>query len=196
MNPEEIKQLLEKYYSGETSPAEEIILKEFFFRSNIPGELEPEKEIFSYYFNLSGIPAPSDDFEKRIFGAVDDAEQEITDLSRRKLFRYLTGIAAGLLILTASYFFLSRSRMPADTFSDPELAYNEAMKILYDVSNRMNTGTHILKKVGMMQHAADEGFKILHEPAVIAGEKMKPLYLLNNVHSALENEENRNSIKH
>jgi len=58
--------------------------------------------------------------------------------------------AAGLLIMVGSYFFFSNKNELHDTFTDPEIAYAETMKILMDVSNRLNKGTKNLEPVGII----------------------------------------------
>jgi len=190
MTTEEIKQLLEKYYNGESSVDEEIILKEFFSREIIPDELKAERDIFSYYLKSSGIPLPSDGFTGRIISSIDKEEINLASFRKRRIFRALTTIAAGILILAGSYLLFKNKSEQADTFSDPEIAYNEAMKILYDVSARLNRGTKGLEKVGMMQDAANESFNILNKPASIVSEKMKSLDMLNDAFSLIGKKQN------
>jgi len=70
MNSEEIKHLLQKYFDGDTTLEEEISLKNFFSGGDIPEELNVEKEIFKYFILSAEIPAPSADFEEKIFSAI------------------------------------------------------------------------------------------------------------------------------
>ena len=86
MNTGEIKQLLEKYYNGESSVDEELILKEFFSREIVPEELEAEKNIFRFYLHSSGTPLPSEDFTKTILSAVDDEEINLTKFRKRRIW--------------------------------------------------------------------------------------------------------------
>jgi hypothetical protein len=191
MNTEEIKQLLEKYYNGKSSIDEELILKDFFSREIVPDELEIEKDIFIYYSESSAMPLPSEGFGARIINAIDDQVKNHTGFRRRRIYRTVTGIAAGILILTGSYFFFTYRSEPADTFSDPEIAYNEAMKILYAVSAQLNNGTRELGKIGMMQDAANESIIALKRPAVIVEEKLKTLEKLHNAYMLLNNDQNK-----
>lgn len=64
MKQKEIKQLLEKYYDGQTTGKEEILLKKYFSQARVPAGLRDEMEIFRYYSQSSLIPEPSADFEK------------------------------------------------------------------------------------------------------------------------------------
>ena len=191
MNTKEIKQLLEKYYNGESSIDEELILKDFFSREIVPDELEIEKDIFIYYSESSAIHLPSEGFGTRIINAIDDYEKNHAGFRWSRIYRTVTGIAAGILILAGSYFFFTYRSEPADTFSDPEIAYNEAMKILYVVSSRLNNGTRELEKVGMMQDAVNESIITLKRPAVTVGEKLKTLEMLHNTYMLLDSDRNK-----
>lgn len=185
MNTDEVKKLLEKYYEGDSSVDEELILKEFFSRNEVPEELEAEKDIFCCFLQLSGMPLPSGGFTDRIISAVDDEDILFKRSDRRKIFRIVTGIAASLLIIAGSYLFFNyRSEQP-DTYSDPELAYNEAMRILVDVSVRLNRGTMELRKVGMMQDVLDKSFETLNKPSLMVSEKLQALEMLNNPFSII-----------
>jgi hypothetical protein len=175
MNPEEIKHLLERYYEGESTGEEERLLKEFFSKHDILEDLYDEKEIFKYYVQSAGIPEPSSDFESRIISALDSVDRDSISLKHRRIYGILTGIAAGLLILTGSYFFFIHKQGPRDTFSDPEIAYAETMKILYNVSARFNKGTKVLETVGQLENITAKSLKTINKPAGILEEKLKAL---------------------
>lgn len=46
---QEAEKLIEKYYEGETSVAEENLLREYFSGKNVPAKFEAEKAIFGYF---------------------------------------------------------------------------------------------------------------------------------------------------
>jgi hypothetical protein len=175
MNQEEIKQLLDKYYNGETTSEEELLLKKFFSQQNIPEELRDEKSIFSFYMKAGALPKPSADFDKRILSALDMVDNISLSFKRRKIFGIITGVAAGMLILAGTYFFLIRKSEPRDTFTDPEIAYAETMKILYDVSSRLNHGTQALEPIGALQLETQKSFKTINKSTSIFKEKIRPL---------------------
>jgi hypothetical protein len=185
MNTDEVKKLLEKYYEGDSSIDEELILKEFFSRDEMPEEFKAERDIFCYFLQSSGMPLPSGGFTDRIISAVDDADIRLKRSDRRRIFRIVTGIAASILIIAGSYLYFNYRSEQADTYSNPELAYNEAMKILVDVSVRLNRGTMELGKVGMMQDVLDKSLETLNKPTSIVGEKMQALDLLNDPFSII-----------
>jgi DNA-directed RNA polymerase subunit H (RpoH/RPB5) len=181
MNSEEIKRLLEKYYEGNSTSKEELLLKKFFNEEDVPEDLNDEKEIFMYYRQSSQIPEPSADFEDRIVSAINAENGDIVRIKRRRLYVTLSGIAAGLLILAGSYFFFTSRSEPRDTFSDPELAYAETMKILYNVSARLNHGTQALGKISLLQDETQKSLVTINRSASVFTEKMKPLINLSKV---------------
>lgn len=176
MNPEEIKHLLQKYFDGDTTLEEEISLKNFFRGGDIPEELNVEKEIFRHFILSAEIPEPSADFEEKIFSAIGrDDGNTAQSVRRRRLYMTLTGAAAGFLILAASYFFFTGRQEPRDTYSDPELAYAETMKILIDVSARLNKGTESLAQLNSLKEETRKSIETITRSTALIEEKMRPL---------------------
>jgi len=175
MNKEVIKQLLEKYYAGESTLEEELMLKRFFSQENVPEDLSGEKVIFSYYLQSSVVPEPSSGFENDIISALDAVDHQSSGFKRRRIFGILTGIAAVMLLLTATYFFFVQKSGPRDTYSDPEVAYAETMKILTEVSIRLNHGTQALEHLSVLQDETQKSITTVNRSASMLKEKMKPL---------------------
>ena len=153
MKEEELKELLEKYYDGSSSPDEEELIRSFF-AENSPKGFEAEKEIFSFFNTKKPIPDPSIDFELRIIEGIGSSEAERSVL--RGLFIKVAGVAASLIILAGSYLILSQRSRSVDTFTDPSLAYAETMKILYAVSVKMNKGTTGLEPVARLSDITEK----------------------------------------
>lgn len=172
MNQEEIRQLLEKYYSGESTLDEENTLREFFRRDDIPAEFMDEQAVFSFYDDRREIPEPSAGFEERILSAIDGSERKY---AKRKLYTIMSGIAATIMIVAGSYFFFFNEQPLEDTYSDPEIAYAETMKILYDVSARLNKGTKSLGKIRLMESETQKGLEKLNGSASLFNEQIRPL---------------------
>ena len=175
MNSEEIKRLLEKYYEGETTTGEELLLKKFFSLENVPPDLRGDQEIFRYYFQAAEIPEPSTGFEKRIISAIESEVKDSDRIKRRRLFVTISGIAATLLILMGSYFFFTNRSEPRDTYSDPEVAYAETMKILYQVSARLNKGTKALGHLSTLQDETQKTMETVGRSTAKIENSMKPL---------------------
>ncbi|MBG0860880.1 MAG: hypothetical protein IQL11_15380 [Bacteroidales bacterium] len=179
MYKEDIKKLLEKYYNAQSSEEEELILKRFFREADIPSDLQFEKELFNYIGKSEPVPEPSEGFEERIIAAIDRSDSTFSIPRRRKLFITVTSIAAGLLILTGSYFFFINRTKTIDTFSDPRIAYAEAMKILYDVSVSMNRGTEALGTIGMMEDIPRKSLETINKSTTAVEDKLKILGYFN-----------------
>jgi hypothetical protein len=192
MNSEEIKRLLEKYYAGDSTSEEELLLKKFFSEEDAPGDLNDEKEIFMYYSQSSHVPEPSADFEDRILSAINTEDKDIVRIKRRKLYVTLSGIAAGMLILAGSYFFFTNKSELRDTYSDPELAYAETMKILYEVSSRLNHGTQALEQISQLQDKTQKSLATINKSTNIIKERMKPVDNLFEAMGKMSNNNKRN----
>jgi hypothetical protein len=175
MNSEEIKRLLEKYYSGESSLEEELVLRNYFGKPDVSEELTNEKAIFRYYQDLSEIPEPSVGFEDRIVSAVEGIDNKSVRFKNRRIFGMIAGIAATILIITGSYFFFINRSGPAETFSDPEIAYAETIKILYAVSSRLNQGTKELERINSMRDVTRESIETISKSASSLTQVYKPL---------------------
>jgi hypothetical protein len=175
MNSEEIKRLLEKYYEGATTSDEELLLKKFFSGENISPDLRNDMEIFRYYMQMAEIPEPSTEFEEKIISAIDREDKSIAGFKRRWLFGTLSGIAAAMLILAGSYFFFTNRSEPRDTYSDPEVAYAETMKILYQVSSRLNQGTKALGRLSALQDETQKTMATVSRSTAKIEDNIKPL---------------------
>lgn len=147
MKEEKLKELLERYYNGNTSDEEEFLLKEYFSGNDILPGYEAETEIFRFYSANERMAAPSDKLESSILDSIDYLEEDRklkkSIFKRRRII--IISAAASLLILAGSYFFFISRTGPKDTYNDPRIAYAEAKRILYDVSVRLNRGTQTLQ---------------------------------------------------
>lgn len=143
MKKTDIEILLRKFYEGTSTEEEEKILKEFFRHTDIEWP-EVDKNIINYLNEAASVPAPSDDFETRIIASVKN---------RNKLTvkRYVSSIAAALVILISGTWYISERYRVEDTFSDPEIAYAEAVRILYEISLIINSATDELKSVSELR---------------------------------------------
>jgi hypothetical protein len=175
MNEEELKRLIEKYYNGESTEEEESTLRDFFRKNNIPEGYEAEKLIFSYYAESAEVPEPSIDFEARILAGIDASETKRGSQKIKKYLLPLLSAAAGLLILVGSYFFFIDRAEPSDTFTDPEIAYAETIKILRDVSAQLNRGVRVLEPVGKINEVTKKSFETINRSTKIVEKNLKNL---------------------
>ncbi|HKL66912.1 MAG TPA: hypothetical protein VJ877_03385 [Bacteroidales bacterium] len=140
MNWSALDRLLDKYYSGDTTPGEVEQLLEYLGQPGLPGQYEEDRLLLQSLYGDEAAPEPSPDFNKRILNAIDDYEAE-KKLSRAKRQLYaVVSAAASVLIIISIWFTVGRGSSFEDTYSDPQLAYNETVEILYTVSANLNRG--------------------------------------------------------
>jgi hypothetical protein len=175
MNTKELNRLLEKYYKGESTEAEEEKLRRFFSGENIPEGYDTEKAIFCYYDEANAIPEPSYDFEARILDGIDRYEEGRRKFSIRRHLIPSLSAAAGILLLAGSYFFFIHRSEPRDTFTDPQIAYAETMKILMNVSSQLNRGAMALEPVGKMNEMTTKSLESIHKSTKIVERNLKSL---------------------
>lgn len=193
MKENKLKELLNKYYEGETSSKEELNLKKYFSGNDVLPGYEAEKEIFSYYSGMEKIIVPSADFEMRIIKSVDDLERIKLKNNNRRRYITLFSVAATILVIIGSWFFLLREREPADTFSDPSLAYIETMRVLNNVSVNLNRGTEALEPVFYLTGAARRGMRSVDRSLSAFSEGLRKAGLTVNPDET-ENKQNKEAI--
>lgn len=168
MKKEELDRLIARYYDGSASNEDEKRLKAFFSRRDIPAGYETEKAIFSFLSGYSEIIEASADLEERIISRLDTKEKKGI---ARKYLTVLSGVAAAIIIMIGSWFFFVNNSHK-DTYDDPELAYSAAVRILYDVSSKLNQGALALEPVSKMNIPVEE-LKMINETQNTIGKSFK-----------------------
>lgn len=179
MNKERIDELLEKYYCGSTSLEEEQELKSWFSGNGDFTGYEAEVEIFSHYDRSVTTPEPAPDFEERLIKAVEKLENEDRIRHLRQRYISILSAAATVLILISSWFLFNNRKEPRDTFSDPRLAYAETLKILNEVSVKLNHGTRALREISKVQSIARVSRSSFDKSALIISGNLKRSGLFN-----------------
>jgi hypothetical protein len=152
MNLQEIKKLLEKFYEGETTLAEEQQLQEFFARDDIPAGMKVFRDQFRYFSAQKEVSLTDREFDRRVMEDIMPQKPASLMADRRFRIRVVIGIAAVILLLVGIFTVFDRySRKIEDSYKDPKVAYIEARKIMLFVSNRLNKGTEQLDKVAKFQ---------------------------------------------
>ncbi|HET6528183.1 MAG TPA: HEAT repeat domain-containing protein [Balneolaceae bacterium] len=104
MNTRKIKQLIDKYFAGESSLEEEQQLREYFRRENIPDELKSYAGQFRYFEEQSNQPANIDPLAKIDFEKEPDARLEkIVEKPVSGAFTWPVRIAAGFILLLIGF---------------------------------------------------------------------------------------------
>ena len=189
-----IEELLEKYYHGDTSTAEENTLRDYFRSGKVPAHLEADARMFRYFSARDKDTLPGD-LQSRLESMVDSAERDSVDSAEQaqaedaglthtnrveqnkaaepikrqigggiKLrYYWYTGAAAVILILLGLFIDMQIKKnglyeVRQDTYDDPYIAYAEARRVLYLVSDKMNSGRKPLKNIEKL----DAGVEYMH----------------------------------
>lgn len=189
MKEERLKELLGRYYGGSTSESEETELKNFFSGDSVPEGYDAEKAIFGLFSQNEALAEPSEGFSKRIINAIDDLEKnQKSNHARDRYIVIFSSAAAILLLILGSYFFFSGRSSIEDTFSDPQIAYAETMKILNEVSVKLNRGTKALKPLERIENLS-AGLGSFDRSADIISKNLQRIKILN------EMSDNKKQIK-
>lgn len=144
MNPAILKQLIDKYFDGETSLEEEHQLRDFFQQEELPDAFAQLKAYFLASDELSG-EVLGEDFdtllEKKLL-----AESKT---QQRKIITYfISGVAATILLLISVWLGtqLFQPKEVYGTITDPKIAFMETKKVLGDISQRLNEGLEPAKQ--------------------------------------------------
>ena len=157
----QIEEILEKYYRGETGSDEENLLRKFFSGTDIPEHLETEARLFTY-FTREKDNTLTVEMEKRLGSKISSSKPRTPFMGINRRFYWISAAAVVLILL--GLFLDTQIRRNSilevrqDTFEDPYLAYVEAKKVLYLMSDKMNVAKKPLENLEKL----DEGVDYMH----------------------------------
>ena len=149
-----IEQLLEKYYHGESNLEEERKLQWFFQTQDVPERFQADKKLFRYYYQTKTeelVPG----LNERLTDLIDKQDGAGRRLVSNRFLRWAGSAAAIIVVLVAVWMGTKEMYSPQasdfqDTYDDPVIAYNETKKVLFLVSGKMNTGTKSLQTLNSL----------------------------------------------
>ena len=159
MDSKKIEQLLEKYWSCETSLEEEKELRDYF-NSNNSAEAHGDAASLFRYFESERNRTGAEDIERNVTKEIRN-RQRGKIISMVNVYR-MARIAAGLLVVVVATYFVRqevRKSYPpeiADTISDPKLALEETKKALMMISKGFGKAKEGASKVNMFNEAEDK----------------------------------------
>jgi hypothetical protein len=161
MNFKEIEELLEKFYEGDTTPAEELQLRDFFTREELPPHLSTHADLFRYYKEAGKEELPDPEFESRFIATIGETPV-IQKNSTRKQFFFLTGIAAAILLLAGLVFTFRNDVFLHSTknSTDREIAYQQTKFALAMLSANFNKGLDQAQNLGNFETGLNEVQKL------------------------------------
>ena len=145
-----IEDLLEKYFQGETSIAEEKELKDYFSSPNVAQHLEQYKPMFGYFSQVK---------EQK-------STQTIPLKTKKQNVAWLSIAASVVVLLGIGTFYVSeKNTAPAvaqtelGTYDDPEEALAATQKALALLSNKVNVGIESVQYIKEYEQSKNKIFK-------------------------------------
>jgi len=159
MDSSKLQQLLQKYWSGETTLEEEQLLKDHFQQAEVPDKLREVAAMFRYYEQTKKNALNDIAFDRTLI-------EKVTGKSKQGRMRSLVfnsmRIAAGVVVVMAATWFIRkeiRQTTPqevVDTYNDPKLAFEETKKALMMISKSFGNAEEQAKKINMFNEAQEE----------------------------------------
>jgi len=140
-----IEALLEKYFEGKSTEAEEKELQQHMKRSDLPEHLKESAVLFEFYQHQQAELVLGKEFDKKLLAQLDT--NSIDNKPTHKLdWGFYLRIAASVIIVFTVGFMLMKNpirmnAMKEDTYDDPQKAYEETKKALMMLSSKMNEST-------------------------------------------------------
>lgn len=161
MDYREVRELLEKYWQGESTLQEEKQLKDFFslHKENLPTDLQQVAELFNFYEveasqSMGDISLPGTDHLK-----VKRNSKTI------RLKRYWKYAAIFILLLGSVLWYQSTTHqsqnnnvVAKNTYEDPEKAFEATQKALQILAANLNKGKEGMQKIALF-HEAEQKVK-------------------------------------
>ena len=146
-----IEQLLEKYFEGETTIAEEIQLKQYFSAEQVAAHLGHYKPLFGYLSSGKEekfTPLLSLNTKKRF---------PVARIAIAASVVFLVGVIAFLNYPPASQTQLAKSEL--GSFESPEEAFEETQKALALLSEKVNVGMESVNYINEYENSKNLIFK-------------------------------------
>lgn len=138
MDSKKAEALRKKYWGGKSSLDEEKELKSHFLHGQDDGD--PDQEYFNYLKNKNAQSPLDDQFDEKILKLIGTDEQ--SKKQKNSALKYWIAAASLALIITvsviSSYDFIDKKEVVADTYEDPEKAFEETKRALLLLSSRLN----------------------------------------------------------
>jgi hypothetical protein len=148
MELNKIERLLEHYFEGNSSTADEKLLKDYFASSNVAQHLQQYQPLFGYL----------EESKQQKF------TQEIPLKTKKRNSVMWLSIAASVVVLFGAglYFYTNQDaslEKGFGTFDNPEIAFQETQKALQLLSTNVNVGIESVKYVNEYQESKNLIFK-------------------------------------
>ncbi len=144
-----IEILIEKYFEGETSIAEEKELKAYFSSSDVAQHLEQYQPVFGYFSQAK---------QEQYTAAIP-----LQSKRKQKRLAWLSVAASVVVMLGVGLFAYQNTSETAQenlgVIDDPEIAFRETQKALALISKHVNTGIESVNYLSEYQQSKNKIFK-------------------------------------
>lgn len=161
MELNKIENILEKYFQGETSIAEENELKEYFSSSNVAQHLEQYQPIFGYFSQVKEQKSTQEPEN-----LVRSGEAIPLQTKKRNVAWLSIAASAVVLLGIGTYFYISEknatpivAQSELGTYDNPEKAFAETQKALALLSNNVNVGIESVQYIKEYEQSKNKIFK-------------------------------------
>ncbi|MEN2414821.1 hypothetical protein [Flavobacterium mesophilum] len=151
MELDRIENILEKYFQGETTIAEEKELKEYFSSPNVAQHLEQYQPMFGYFSQVK---------QQR-------STQEIPLQTKKRNVAWLSIAASAVVLLGIGAYYFAGEKTAASavaqselgTYDDPEEALKATQKALALLSTHVNVGIESVQYINEYEQSKNKIFK-------------------------------------
>jgi hypothetical protein len=142
MNIKEIERLIGKFYEGDTTLAEEELLREFFRTDEVPEHLAEHTPMFAFFKEEQKEEIQNPDFDRVLFSKLGKDEGRVVSMTPMKTrIAYIFSIAAAAVLLIGIGVSVVLNLNSDGKFNkEDELAYTQAKEALMIVSSNLNCG--------------------------------------------------------
>ena len=145
---DKIENLIEKYFEGETSSAEEKELKDYFSSSDVAQHLEHYQPLFGYFSQAK---------QEQFTAAIPLQSKKQTKVV------WLSVAASLVVMLGVGVFAYQNISEPKHqdlaVIEDPEIAFRETQKALALISKHVNTGIESVNYLSEYEQSKNKIFK-------------------------------------
>jgi hypothetical protein len=161
MDYDRIKNLLNKYYDGDSSLKEEREIFKFFEQKDNSSEFIIEKQMFETFKRNSKESSPPKSLNDDILGLIEAKDRNTFISKYNHLTKWTIGIAASLLLFVGvNILFDTKSNEMVDTFSNEEQAYVATKHILCYVASVMNEEMSTLSGISHVNNGLESMKKL------------------------------------
>lgn len=151
----ELKALLDKYWNGKSDIDEEKALKQFLSDR----DASPDTDFFRYLNESSNERIQDTDFDRKVLSEIGLLKKP---RGRNFLMNWRVAAVVALLLAASVVFkfgMLERQANEetlADTYEDPEKAFEETKKALLFISSKLNEGSEYTQEIGKFSESQEK----------------------------------------